>query len=519
MHLVLHSPVGGPHLTFPWPLVHQSSDDVIATMKWVLEDLSELKYALEYNVLQEYETDNYDSMRGLCARFNKIIDFVVQMEKGTSLPAKRINKIASEGLLTHILDQTYSVSIKNPRTLNKYQVFSPEVYGEVSHELMSNILERVPLTPEDIFLDLGSGVGHLVLQLSALGICKLSFGIEKERIRQDYAEKMSENFQKWMTFYGKTHREYQLIHGDFLAKENLDIIRRSTVIFVNNLSFGPVVDHKLSVIFRGLKDGTRIITSKSLCPINMRITERNFQDFGAIAHVFELKGLEGPVSWTNNRIPFFLHVIDTGKLENYRRNGVTMCLTFDALWSAGARCARPASEASVAGNWSWGCGVEAKPKNTTKNTTKNIIKTENIIKNPRKTKNPGNAKNSSNKENIPNKFEEIQMRKNTILAQIQDEEKQHKFLLKKINKLTTNGFKNTSKNTIKNNDNSRSFMELNKELIKVQINELMVKNTKLHEQAKFLQRQILDLENEYLDISQMRFEHFVNCAEAKLKLL
>ena len=65
------------------------------------------------------------------------------------------------------------------------------------------------------------------------------------------------------------------MQGDFLNKEHREWITSSTIVFVNNFAFGPTVDHMLKEVFADLKDGARVISSKSFCPLNFRITDRN----------------------------------------------------------------------------------------------------------------------------------------------------------------------------------------------------------------------------------------------------
>jgi len=57
-------------------------------------------------------------------------------EKGTSLPAERLNKFAHPSLLRHILQLVYNAAVLDPDKLNQYEPFSPEVYGETSYELV-----------------------------------------------------------------------------------------------------------------------------------------------------------------------------------------------------------------------------------------------------------------------------------------------------------------------------------------------------------------------------------------------
>ncbi len=69
--------------------------------------------------------------------------------------------------------------------------------------------------------------------------------------------------------------------------------------------------------FADLKDGAKIVSSKSFCPLNFRITDRNLSDIGTIMHVKELSPLKGSVSWTGRPVSYYLHVIDRAKLERY----------------------------------------------------------------------------------------------------------------------------------------------------------------------------------------------------------
>lgn len=47
--------------------------------RWVSEDLPELKLPMENNILNDYDTKCYESMKSLCDRFNRAIDSVVAL--------------------------------------------------------------------------------------------------------------------------------------------------------------------------------------------------------------------------------------------------------------------------------------------------------------------------------------------------------------------------------------------------------------------------------------------------------
>uniref|UniRef100_A0A8C9YWA6 Histone-lysine N-methyltransferase, H3 lysine-79 specific n=1 Tax=Sander lucioperca TaxID=283035 RepID=A0A8C9YWA6_SANLU len=211
----------------------------------------------------------------------------------------KLNKRPSNGLLRHILQQVYN-----------HSPFSPEVYGETSFDLVAQIIDEMEMMEDDTFVDLGSGVGQVVLQVAAATNCKHYYGVEKADIPATYAESMDKEFKKWMKWYGKKHGEYTLERGDFLSEEWKERIANTSIIFVNNFAFGPEVDHQLKERFANMKEGGKIVSSKPFAPLNFRINSRNLSDIGTIMRVVELSPLRGSVSWTGKPVSYYLHTID-----------------------------------------------------------------------------------------------------------------------------------------------------------------------------------------------------------------
>ncbi|KAJ8371564.1 hypothetical protein AAFF_G00307120 [Aldrovandia affinis] len=319
--LKLKSPVGAEAASYPWPLPvydkhHDAAQEIIETIRWVCEEIPDLKLAMENYVLIDYDTKCFESMQRLCDKYNRAIDSIHQLWKGTTQPMK-LNRRPSAGLLRHILQQVYNHAISDPDRLNSYEPFSPEVYGETSFDLVGQIIQEMELMEDDTFVDLGSGVGQVVLQVAAATNCKHYFGIEKADTPASYAEVMDREFKRWMKWYGKKHGEYTLERGDFLSEEWKDRIANSSVIFVNNFAFGPEVDHQLKERFANMKEGGKIVSSKPFAPLNFRINSRNLSDIGTIMRVVELTPLRGSVSWTGKPVSYYLHTIDRTILENY----------------------------------------------------------------------------------------------------------------------------------------------------------------------------------------------------------
>ncbi|XP_075400826.1 histone-lysine N-methyltransferase, H3 lysine-79 specific isoform X1 [Tenrec ecaudatus] len=321
LELRLKSPVGAEPAVYPWPLPvydkhHDAAHEIIETIRWVCEEIPDLKLAMENYVLIDYDTKSFESMQRLCDKYNRAIDSIHQLWKGTTQPMK-LNTRPCTGLLRHILQQVYNHSVSDPEKLNNYEPFSPEVYGETSFDLVAQMIDEIKMTEDDLFVDLGSGVGQVVLQVAAATNCKHHYGVEKADIPAKYAETMDREFRKWMKWYGKKHAEYTLERGDFLSEEWRERIANTSVIFVNNFAFGPEVDHQLKERFANMKEGGRIVSSKPFAPLNFRINSRNLSDIGTIMRVVELSPLKGSVSWTGKPVSYYLHTIDRTILENY----------------------------------------------------------------------------------------------------------------------------------------------------------------------------------------------------------
>lgn len=288
--------------------------EIVETIRCVCNDFPEIRTALENHVLNDYNTRDFDSMRNLCERYNKAIDSVSKLWKGTSV---RKETRPTLPLLRHILHKVYNQSVDDPDRLNSYEPFSPQVYGETSFDFIAQMIEETDFDEDTIFVDLGSGVGQVILQVAAMTTVKQCIGIEKAETPCVYAERMDENFRFWMRWYGKSYSDYKLIRGDFLSDKNRHYIETASIVFANNYTFGPTVDHQLKGVFQEMSDGSRIISSRAFCHLQFRITDRTLSDIGAMMHVREVQPKKGSVSWTDKPVSYYLHCIDRTKLQRY----------------------------------------------------------------------------------------------------------------------------------------------------------------------------------------------------------
>ncbi|CAH8590280.1 unnamed protein product [Schistosoma intercalatum] len=268
-------------------------------------------------LLKETDRSSYDDVSKLCDVYNKaIIDLWDMWIEENTVP-EFFNRKASRGHVQFILLQCYNRAVSDPDKLNQYPPFSPQVYGETSFELISQMIDTIAVTSDDVFIDLGSGVGQVVLQVCASTDAKFCYGIEKAEYPANCASRLDSTFRHWMSFYGKSYRPYTLERGDFLSAEYQEKITNAGVLFANNFAFGPEVDHQLKQRFANLKEGARIISSKAFCPLNFRITDRNLGDIGSIMRVSCLNPIQDAVSWTDKPFSYYVHTIDRSLLEQY----------------------------------------------------------------------------------------------------------------------------------------------------------------------------------------------------------
>jgi H3 lysine-79-specific histone-lysine N-methyltransferase len=71
--------------------------------------------------------------------------------------------------------------------LNRYDPFSPSVYGETGFDIVETMLTALSLKEDSKVIDLGSGVGNVVLQIAAQARVQMVWGIELNDIPADYA--------------------------------------------------------------------------------------------------------------------------------------------------------------------------------------------------------------------------------------------------------------------------------------------------------------------------------------------
>jgi len=155
------------------------------------------------------------------------------------------NKNLEEKVLMRIIDENYQRTVgPNVPSLKRYEAFSSTVYGELMPSLVKAIVDTTHLNEDSLFLDLGSGVGNIVVQASLQSGCK-SYGIElmphPARVARDMAEQIKIRCRMW----GLRMGEVELEEGNMLQSPRLDeLIAKADVVLVDNKVFEESCEYR-----------------------------------------------------------------------------------------------------------------------------------------------------------------------------------------------------------------------------------------------------------------------------------
>lgn len=233
-------------------------------------------------------------------QYRKDGTFAKNLDRLHNLPHKFVQLV-----LDQIYDRAVSPEVDN---LLKYKNGTDNIYGELRPPFISRIFKATGLRPDQIFLDLGSGCGNVVLQ-AALQVGCESWGCEMMTNACTLAEKQNREFAARCRLWGIAYGSIHLESGDFLENEpTKEILKKADVILVNNQAFTPKLNDKLKMFFLDLKDGAKVV---SLKPFTGGGGARNQNDLGNIfGEVVSDHFYANDVSWTDQGGDY--HIVTRG---------------------------------------------------------------------------------------------------------------------------------------------------------------------------------------------------------------
>ena len=221
------------------------------------------------------------------------------------------------GLCEFILTQTYARTVSlGVKDLRKYETGGNNVYGELLPRFVSEILTRdVKIKADQLFVDLGSGVGNVVLQ-AALEVGCESWGCEEVPSACKLADKQKTEFEARCRLWGLSAGAIHLEQGDFLTNSVIHkALQKADVVLVNNQAFTPDLNDKLTHLFLDLKDGAKVVSLKSFAPVGHQQHARNAGAIYNILDVLEKRYYDRSVSWTNASGTYYVATKDSSRMN------------------------------------------------------------------------------------------------------------------------------------------------------------------------------------------------------------
>jgi H3 lysine-79-specific histone-lysine N-methyltransferase len=272
-----------------------------ADSKAFIDHNMSFKRQMERAVSEKYR--DISAFRAALVNYNTKLRELV--ENGTvAKTLDRIHHIPSS-LVSLILTQVYDRTVApKVEMLTKYDAGSDNVYGELLHPFITKILVgQTKMTSDQVFMDLGSGVGNVVLQ-AALEIGCRSYGCEIMENACNLAEAQEKEFRSRCMLWGVAPGRVYLERGDFRTNARIiDKLKEADVILVNNKAFTSTLNDALINMFLDLKKGCKIISLKSFVHDN----KTAINDVATtILDVEHFRYHENWVSWTGSDGEYYI---------------------------------------------------------------------------------------------------------------------------------------------------------------------------------------------------------------------
>ncbi|KAH9820663.1 histone methylation protein DOT1-domain-containing protein [Melampsora americana] len=222
-----------------------------------------------------------------------------------------------------ILGQAYERRI-GPKIemVKEYETWSSNVYGELKPKFVSDLVHLVGLKPGQVFVDLGSGVGNIVMQVVLETGC-VGVGFENMSSCCQLAdEQMKEVIGRCQKYWGVSLGQPLLIEADFTKDPRVgEWLKQADVVLVNNQVFTPSLNESLTLLFLDLKDSTKIISLKPFVPKEFKISERNMNSpLSILNQAQEFTYGSTSVSWTDNGGKFYVTEVNRSRLIEFQKS-------------------------------------------------------------------------------------------------------------------------------------------------------------------------------------------------------
>lgn len=243
--------------------------------------------------------------------------FQKELSKFNQLIRDRYN----DGTIPRILDDMHAIplSLVKRITAQSYnRIVSPHAhrlrkvagkettYGELLTPFVHKIFAQTGLNSSHVFVDLGSGVGNVVLQ-SALQTGAESWGIEKMKLAASLGSEQAAELKARSKLWNIALGRIELIEGDFLDSPEIDnVLRKADVVLVNNKVFGETLNNLLLQKFLDLKHGCKVVSLESFGGGAAKQGVRNEQSIAGLFDEERYESGTNSVSWAGESVEYFI---------------------------------------------------------------------------------------------------------------------------------------------------------------------------------------------------------------------
>ncbi|KUF81319.1 Avr3b-L3 [Phytophthora nicotianae] len=219
---------------------------------------------------------------------------------------REMYSITRETVLTETSTCTQSQEVKE-LSLEEFRRLM--TYGEVSVESVASIvLPLFNLDADDVFFDLGCGTGKILVQAALQTPCKRAIGIElmQNRVLEGHKALNRLKERDLAVLQGK---EIEIFRGDIFVPPEEARLMDATVVFINNVMFGPQLMLKVLQLLKEMPKLRCVMTLRKIC-------ERHGHEKCSRAGNYCIEYVQPPVeqeidvSWADKASIYFYESLD-----------------------------------------------------------------------------------------------------------------------------------------------------------------------------------------------------------------
>lgn len=203
-----------------------------------------------------------DNVRKTFLHTNTVTSFLLiggdgdNMTVDPEVTTKPTDQSSNQPYLTHEqIDDIYknivteSINLSGMSSENNLVV---QTYGEITFKSVEDIIKKISIDSDDVFYDLGSGNGKVVLQIFSNTKAKKSYGIEYFPERSYTSEHA---LKKLYILYPELLKSSRLISFQIQNIKDIHYLNDATIIFMCSTCYPKEL---LEIVYNKIKDSKRI---------------------------------------------------------------------------------------------------------------------------------------------------------------------------------------------------------------------------------------------------------------------